>query len=103
MLALGKRNAMPKWVQNLFEAAFEVFAQLVFMKKKIINQIHKAFDLIVIEYIEGSKDMIYSSGLTIFPQRARRHPAEFGFQSLDSDLQRICGNVLEKKREIDKN
>ena len=35
--------------------------------------------------------------LTIFHQRARKHPAEFGFQSLDSDLPRRCGNVLEKK------
>ena len=75
----------------------------LYEKKNIIKQIYKGFDLIVIEYIVGSKDMIYSSGLTIFPQRARRHPAEFGFQSLDSDLQRICGNVLEKKREIGKN
>ena len=65
---------------------------------KVIKKIYKAFGLIVIKYVQymvgSSKDMIYSSGLTIFPQRARRHPAEFGFQSLDSDLQRICGNVL---------
>ena len=73
------------------------------MKKtmKVIKKIYKAFGLIVIKYVQyivgSSKDMIYSSGLTIFPQRARRHPAEFGFQSLDSDLPRRCGNVLEKK------
>ena len=35
--------------------------------------------------------------LTIFHQRAQRHPAKFGFRSLDSDLPRRCGNVLENK------
>ena len=38
------------------------------------------------------------SGLTIFPRRGRRRPSAFVFQSLDSDLPRRCGNVLEEKR-----
>ena len=41
--------------------------------------------------------LMVKSGLTIFHRKGQRRPVEFGFQSLDSDLLRIYGNVLKEK------